>query len=104
MSQLPPAIEPLIEFPIKARNAPFAHLEVYKLDRISLLLFFLFVSLTQGPCWIRIYPAAISLNKGKSRTVAAHAYDTSGNYLPNQPFTFVFYVLHLPCRQQSATS
>ncbi|HVE57252.1 MAG TPA: PKD domain-containing protein, partial [Pyrinomonadaceae bacterium] len=37
---------------------------------------------------IKVYPSSIRLEKGKTRTITATAFDSSGNYLPNQTFTF----------------
>jgi PKD repeat protein len=37
---------------------------------------------------VRVYPSVIRLDKGKTRTVTAVAFDTAGNYIPNQTFTF----------------
>jgi hypothetical protein len=37
---------------------------------------------------VRVYPASIRLEKGKTRTFTAIAFDASGNYMPNQTFTF----------------
>lgn len=37
---------------------------------------------------VKVYPTAIRLDKGKTRTITATAYDAAGNYLPNQVFAF----------------
>lgn len=37
---------------------------------------------------VKVYPTSIRLEKGKTRTFTAIAFDTSGNYMPNQNFTF----------------
>lgn len=37
---------------------------------------------------VKVYPNSIRLDKGKTRTITAVAFDTAGNYLPNQVFTF----------------
>lgn len=37
---------------------------------------------------IEVYPKNIRLDKGKTRTITAVAFDQSGNHMPNQTFTF----------------
>lgn len=37
---------------------------------------------------VKIYPKTIRLDKGKTRTVTATAFDASGNFMPNQIYTF----------------
>jgi hypothetical protein len=37
---------------------------------------------------VKVYPDTIRLEKGKTRTMTAIAFDASGNYMPNQTFTF----------------
>lgn len=37
---------------------------------------------------VEVYPTTIRLDKGKTRTITALAFDQSGSYIPNQTFTF----------------
>ena len=37
---------------------------------------------------IKIYPKTIRLDKGKTRTVTATAFDSSGNFIPNQVYSY----------------
>ena len=37
---------------------------------------------------VKIYPRAIRLDKGKTRTITATAFDASGNFMPNQVYNY----------------
>lgn len=63
------------------------------LKALSLTLFLLILFLTlSSPVFaqqqVKIYPSSIRLDKGKTRTITAIAFDSSGAYMPNQTFTF----------------
>jgi len=52
---------------------------------VSLLFYGMTASAQQT---VKLYPNAIRLDRGKTRTVTAIAFDAAGNYMPNQVFTF----------------
>ena len=37
---------------------------------------------------VKIYPKTIRLDKGKTRTITATAFDASGNFIPNQVYNY----------------
>lgn len=47
------------------------------------------VSIIYGQSSIKIYPKTIRLDKGKTRTITAVAFDSNGNYIPNTLFNFL---------------
>lgn len=49
---------------------------------------FVFTATVFAQQTVKVYPTAIRLEKGKTRTFTAIAFDASGNYMPNQTFTF----------------
>ncbi len=55
---------------------------------LALLLLTLFISPAFGQQRVEVYPKSIRLDKGKTRTVTAVAFDSLGNYMPNQTFVF----------------
>ncbi len=54
----------------------------------SLLFVLTALTVTAIAQQVKIYPSSIRLDKGKTRTVTAVAFDSSGNYLPNKVFSF----------------
>lgn len=55
---------------------------------VSLALPLLMTICTFSQERIEVYPKAIRLDKGKTRTMTAVAFDQAGRYMPNQTFTF----------------
>lgn len=55
---------------------------------IFTLLFCISTSIVYAQQQVKVYPNVIRLDKGKTRTITAVAFDSSGNYMPNQTFTF----------------
>ncbi|CAN5474683.1 hypothetical protein BH10ACI3_BH10ACI3_15730 [soil metagenome] len=59
---------------------------------VAILVTFVFVLLLTTSAVaqqrVNVYPTTIRLDKGKSRTVTAIAFDAAGSYMPNQTFTF----------------
>jgi hypothetical protein len=57
-----------------------------------LLVGFLFITTISssafGQSRVKVYPESLRIEKGKTATVTAVAYDSSGNYMPNQTFVF----------------
>jgi len=47
-----------------------------------------FVATVAAQQTVKLYPNTIRLDKGKTRTITAIAFDASGNYMPNQVFAF----------------
>lgn len=62
------------------------------LSMIILLMFMNFLQIQiaaqQQPASVKVYPSTLRIEKGKSKTITAAAFDSSGNYITNQDFSF----------------
>jgi hypothetical protein len=65
-----------------------SYLRALSLALSSLTLFLALSSPISAQQQVKVYPATIRLDKGKTRTITAIALDSSGGYMPNQTFTF----------------
>jgi len=54
----------------------------------SIILLFILTITNFAQQQVKVYPTSIRLEKGKTRTVTAIAFDSSGKYMPNQTFSF----------------
>ena len=73
---------------MKPRSNIKSHRTALHLALISLISIFILTSSVFAQQQIKVYPATIRLDKGKTRTMTAVAFDSSGAYMPNQTFTF----------------
>lgn len=53
-----------------------------------LLLPLIFAADASAQAVVKIYPKTIRLDKGKTRTITATAFDASGNFIPNQVYNY----------------
>jgi len=56
---------------------------------LFLMIFSVFAVSVVAQQRVKVYPTSIRLEKGKTRTVTAVAFDAAGNYMPNRVFTFL---------------
>ncbi|HXG84993.1 MAG TPA: FG-GAP-like repeat-containing protein [Pyrinomonadaceae bacterium] len=55
---------------------------------LFLMIFSVFTVSVFAQQRVKVYPTSIRLEKGKTRTYTAVAFDAAGNYMPNKVFTF----------------
>nr|HQU85840.1 PKD domain-containing protein [Pyrinomonadaceae bacterium] len=73
---------------MKYNYRPGYYEQIYRLVFIIIVSITLYGTTVSAQQTVKVYPTSIRLDKGKTRTITAIAFDASGNFMSNQAFTF----------------